>query len=69
MKYLAKDKGVEYEGIKNRGSIRSIEIKNLFPTKFKNQKDNSLIKALTNDIPPHNPSDELCISSNRWSLH
>lgn len=67
--YLAKHKGVEYDCIENGGSICASELKKTLPFKFENQKDKNLIDALTNNIPPHGPSDEFCIPPNWGSFH
>lgn len=67
--YLAKHKRVEYDGIENGICICTSELQKPDPTKLENQEDSNLIDALTYNIPPHDPSDEVDISSNWWSFH
>jgi len=70
IQYLTKYKAVENDGIEKQGSIvMFIEHENLFATKFEKQKDDNLIDALTNYIPPHDPGDEFRVFSDRWPLH
>jgi len=67
MYYLTKYKGVEYDGMQS--IVRSMELEKLFTTKFEKQKDDNLVDAMTNYIPPHDPGDEFGVLSNGWPLH
>ena len=67
--YLAKHESVEYQCVENRDRIRAMEVKEVLPAKLKNAKNNKLVNALANDVPPHNVSYEVRIPANRGPPH